>query len=113
MAPLILAPEFSWKALQNPYGSGHFPITLERKVSLPGLLMWMPRWKLNKEGCTLFEMKAFLDPNTLTNLSPEESNRSVTKAIISTATISIPLTSVSYLNVAGHGGTTNDRIFVA
>lgn len=89
----VLAPDITWKVLQNPYGSDHFPIILEQAERLPVIPMRAPRWKLDKADWATFLAKAAIDTSLLLSLSPEKSNTYVTEAIINAAMNSIPQTS--------------------
>lgn len=86
-------PEFSWKVLQNPHGSDHFPVMLERKPPALSLLVRTPRWKLDKADSVLFQSQAVFDMNKIGSSTPDESNRYVADTILKAAHFWIPPTS--------------------
>ena len=88
-----LFPHFTWKVLDNPFGSDHFPIVLESNVQLPSLLKRIPRWKLDKADWSLFGLHSMLDASLLSAMSPEDATLYVTEQILSAAQLSIPRTS--------------------
>lgn len=90
-----LFPCFSWKVLDDPLGSDHFPIVLESHIPLPTILKRIPRWKLDKADWGLFQLEATLDPLMLESMTPEEATLYVTEQIINAAHHSIPKTSTN------------------
>lgn len=67
----VLVPDFTWRALQNPYGSDHFPEILEQAEPLPVNRMRAPRGKLDEADWATFQTKAAFDTSVLVSLSPE------------------------------------------
>ena len=88
-----LFPCLSWKVLENPFGSDHFPILVESLVSFPTLLKRMPRWRLDKADWELFSSSATLNAALFSVLSPDDATAYVTEKIIQAAEQSIPRSS--------------------
>ena len=87
-----LLPCFSWKVLDNPFGSDHFPIVLESLIPLPTILKRISRWKLEKADWGLFKLEATFDSSLLETMTPEEATLYVTERIITAARQCIPQT---------------------
>lgn len=88
-----LFPCFTWKVLNKPFGSDHFPIVLRSIVQLPSVLKRIPRWKVDKAYWTLFVLHSTLDPSLLYSTSPEDATLYVAEQILNAAEVSIPRTS--------------------
>lgn len=88
-----MLPCFSWKVLDNPFGSDHFPVVLESLVDLPRLHKRMPRWKLDKADWKRFSQAATFDASLLAIMTTDEATSYVTEQIVNAAEQSIPRTS--------------------
>ena len=80
-----LFPCFTWKVLDNPFGSDHLPIILESFVPVPSIPTRLPRWKLEKADWSLFGLEATLNPSLFLHMSPEDATLYVTDCIINAA----------------------------
>ena len=88
-----LLPFISWKVIENPYGSDHFPIILEFQTPAVTVPTRSPRWKFDEANWSAFKEATLLACSSFDEVSIDYTTEHITKHVLEAAIIAIPMTS--------------------